>query len=589
MTLQLARPHTFHIPVLGIGFSVDTPLKVAQFGISSVISIIEDELLEHLRAKHCQQFNVPFTSVPLKGPECRASRITAYLNQLQDLVASQLEKLKNSSFDINPNLGKYFDLLPEKSPLKSLYLMMKGTSSKAEKEKLEEDLIAAIVPGSIDINIMAKVDNARYDEQGVKLPDEYSDALSALRGFAQSKLASSIVFSAGYNPRLYNYAEQFPDFYPDENGYLKKKIILKVSDYRSALVQGKIFAKKGLWVSEFRVESGLNCGGHAFPTDGLLFGPILEEFKNSRKALSEELFAMCNAALEAKGHHVFQECPAQFISAQGGIGNGEEHQFLLDYYGLDSAGWGSPFLLVPEATNVEEKTLDQLSVAKKEDYFLSNASPLGVPFNNFRPSTSEAQRKNRIAKNRPGSPCYKKYLSSNTEFTDEPICTASRQYQNLKIKQLRAQELPELELEKAIAKVEEKDCLCEGLTASVQLKNDMAIPHKLDAVAICPGPNLAYFSGVFSLQQMVGHIYGRENLLNKVPRPNMFINELQMYITYLKKEMAEGPSNEKTQRHHQKFQNNLLAGIQYYRGIAPEWKDGEEMLGQLNEMEAELS
>ena len=57
--------------------------------------------------------------------------------------------------------------------------------------------------------------------------------------------------------------------------FLEKKIILKVSDYRSALIQGNFLAKKGLWVSEYRIESGLNCGGHAFATEGFLLGPIL--------------------------------------------------------------------------------------------------------------------------------------------------------------------------------------------------------------------------------------------------------------------------------------------------------------------------
>jgi len=66
---------------------------------------------------------------------------------------------------------------------------------------------------------------------------------------------------------------------------LKKKIILKVSDFRSAIIQGNFFAKKGLWVSEYRIESGLNCGGHAFATDGFLLGPILEEFKQKRNNL----------------------------------------------------------------------------------------------------------------------------------------------------------------------------------------------------------------------------------------------------------------------------------------------------------------
>ena len=41
-----SSPHSFHIPVLGVGYSVDTPLKVARYGISSVMSIVDDALLE---------------------------------------------------------------------------------------------------------------------------------------------------------------------------------------------------------------------------------------------------------------------------------------------------------------------------------------------------------------------------------------------------------------------------------------------------------------------------------------------------------------------------------------------------------------
>ena len=42
--------HNFHIPVMGLGFTVDTPVKVAHYGISSVVSIAEDHLLERMRA-----------------------------------------------------------------------------------------------------------------------------------------------------------------------------------------------------------------------------------------------------------------------------------------------------------------------------------------------------------------------------------------------------------------------------------------------------------------------------------------------------------------------------------------------------------
>ena len=132
--------------------------------------------------------------------------------------------------------------------------------------------------GSIDVNIMTKVDKDNY-KKDEKLSIEYNDAHAALRGFANSDLKSSLVLSAGMNPRLYAYMSQFDDFYPNEKGEIKKKIILKVSDFRSALLQGKFLAKKGLWVSEYRIESGLNCGGHAFATDGHLLGPVLEELK----------------------------------------------------------------------------------------------------------------------------------------------------------------------------------------------------------------------------------------------------------------------------------------------------------------------
>src|SRR5690606_12099773 len=117
---------------------------------------------------------------------------------------------------------------------------------------------------------MSKVDKINYDKNGDSMGDQYTDALSALRGFALSELSSSLILSAGMNPRLYSALETFPDFFPDDNGCLKKKIILKVSDFRSAFIQAKFLAKKGIWVSEFRVESGLNCGGHAFATEGYL-------------------------------------------------------------------------------------------------------------------------------------------------------------------------------------------------------------------------------------------------------------------------------------------------------------------------------
>ena len=133
--------------------------------------------------------------------------------------------------------------------------------------------------------------------------------------------------------------ENFDDFYPDENGFIKKKIILKVSDYRSALIQGKFFAKKGLWVSEYRIESGLNCGGHAFATDGFLMGPILSEFKENREDLTSTVYQLLSDSLERKKRKVPSSILPLKITAQGGVGTAEEHEFLMDHYGIDSVGF----------------------------------------------------------------------------------------------------------------------------------------------------------------------------------------------------------------------------------------------------------
>ena len=411
--MKINSPHYFHIPVMGLGFTIDTPFKVAKYGISSVISIIEDNLIEQMREVICKQENIEYIKISDNETDHRSARISAYLNLLDHVINKQINKIKREGFDTGKNLNQYFEMLPDKSEQKKLYQSLKSFGTE-ERPSIEKTLKGFIVPGSIDVNIMTKVDKTNLDKNGDALPAEDSDALSALRGYANSNLKSSIIFSAGMNPRLFSYCEKFADFFPDANGVIKKKIVLKVSDYRSALIQGKYLAKKGLWVSEFRVESGINCGGHAFVSGGILLGPILEDFKTKRNELFEELYNDCLNSLVKTNRFTFKDKPDLKITAQGGIGTSNENNFLLEYYNLDSTGWGSPFLLVPEATNVDNETLQKLVNAKKEDYYLSNSSPLGVPFNNFRKSSSETQRKTRISKNKPGSPCYKKFLVSNT-------------------------------------------------------------------------------------------------------------------------------------------------------------------------------
>lgn len=588
--------HTFHIPVMGLAYTIDTPLKIARFGINSVISIVEDNLIEEMRKFYCHKEKEEYVPISKNDYDLRAKRITSYLNLLNKIIIKQIEKLKSEPFIAGNDISKYFELMPSNSELRILHRRMMAINDIKEKLSLQTILRKKIVAGSIDVNVMTKCDKTNYTKTGEALPAEFSDAMAALRGYANSDLNSSIVFSAGMNPRLYSYCETFKDFYPDENDKLKKKIILKVSDFRSAIIQGKFLAKKGLWVSEFRIESGLNCGGHAFATQGNLLGPILEEFKNNKESLTSELFEACNKALMQKQYKIFNEQPELKISVQGGIGTANENNFLLKYYNIDSTGWGSPFLLVPEVTNVDDETLQQLINAKKEDYYLSDVSPLGVPFNNFRKSTAETEKKSRIEKGVPGSPCYNKYLSFNTEFTERAICTASRQYQELKIKELEKLNLTFEDLNKEIKRVVEKECICQGLGSSVFLKNKIPPPHKIKSVSICPGPNLAYFSGIFSLIEMVDHIYGRRNNLNKLNRENMFINELMLNIDYLKRELNKNINaiSEKQIIYFEIFKKNLISGVEYYKRLSQHFAEEtaqyrQRFYNKLEELETEIA
>ncbi|WP_026898165.1 hypothetical protein [Daejeonella oryzae] len=565
--------HTFHIPVLGLSFSIDTPVKVARYGISSVISIVDDELIERMREFYLKQVNKVYAAIKKTEDDHRAKRITAYLDLVSDLVDEQFETLKNLPFLPGTDLSKYFDLLPDTSASKILYLQMLDEKNEDQKLSYQEHLRTLITKGSIDVNLMSKVDRINYDKNGNSFGDQFSDALAALRGFAKSKLNSSLVLSAGMNPRLYSYLEEFPDFFPSGDESALKKVILKVSDFRSASIQAKFLAKKGIWIHEFRIESGLNCGGHAFATEGLLLGPILEEFKQKRAELVQELSEIYSKALNAKGISGLK-IPATRITVQGGIGTFLEDDFLQKYYNLDGTGWGSPFLLVPEATNVDADTLQLLAGAGKEDFYISGASPLGIPFNNFRKSTAETQRLERIAKGKPGSPCTKKFLVSNTEFTAIPICTASREYQNLKLKELKSRMISEEKYQQEYNLITEKTCLCQGLATAVYIKNDILKSRENNAVAICPGPNTGYFSKIYSLENMVKNIYGKLNLLEGVERPHVFVNELSLYVSYLKKdiEMNIKTLTDKKVKQLIRFKEQLLIGVDYYATLVPELK-----------------
>lgn len=589
--------HSFHIPVLGVGFSVDAPVKVARYGISSVMSLVDDGLLEKLRAHYCAKRGWDYEEIGPREDDARARRTTAYLNTIKRIVDEDFAALRAMSFEEDSDIHTYFRLLPEQSGLKRDYQRMSAETDPTERERLQQDLRSRMTVGSLDVNIMTKVDKANHTRNGELLPSEYNDAHASLRGFALSALDSAVVFSAGMNPRLYSYCSKFADFYPDATGRLKKRLVIKVSDFRSALIQGKFMAKKGLWISEYRIESGLNCGGHAFATDGYLLGPILEEFLTRRDELLDAQRTLFGAAIRERDIAVNASNMHLDVTVQGGVGTAAEHDFLMRRYDVSSVGWGSPFLLVPEVMNVDPETLEKLRVARSEDLYLSEVSPLGVPFNNLRGNSKDLEKDGLAAAGKPGSACVKKFLSLNTELSDKPICTASITYLKKRLAVLRERHQEHTdEYRDAYAAATQKACLCEGLTVSALTVNQIDLPKLSKAVSVCPGPNLAYYSRISTLRDMVDHIYGRLNIMTDPERPNMFIKELQLYIDYYQRLIEKNvdelhdrvdtlQGKARTLLH--EFHTNLVDGIAYYRGLLPDIREESEHM--LERMRHELT
>jgi hypothetical protein len=577
--------HTFHIPVMGLAYTIDTPIRLAHLGISSVISIGDDVLIEKVRQFYGKKWGFDFQPLTSNTLDARSKRIQAYLNLVYDIVQVKWKKHLERLVTDESYLAHFFDLLPDPKAWQAKWLLMK---EKVSHNALCEWMAKQFPPGDIDVNIMTKLDKANT-HKGKPLPVEYNDAHASLRGFAQSKLSSSVVLSAGMNPRLFSYMEAFDDFFPDQEGHLKKKIILKVSDFRSALVQGKMLAKKGLWVSEFRIESGLNCGGHAFATQGFLLGPILEEFKNKREQFHHELYGIwAKAITETKKITGDLARPPLKFSAQGGLGTAAEHRFLLEYYKMDSVGWGSPFLLVPEAVSIDKESLRLLAEAKENDLYLSNASPLGVPFHNIKNSSRQRFQLDQAIAGKLGNPCTKKFLKLNTEFGEKPLCTASAAYIQKALTKLEISDKSAGEKRQEGKQLLEKECLCNGL--AMPFLEEMDLDKKLEGkgVTLCPGPNIAYFDRTYSLREMLQHIYGRLDIVTRRDRPHMFIKEAQLYVEYLKNKLRAYSGEPKEGGFLQAFLQNLTDGIHYYRQMFGDAPNFLPLLAELQIMKAQF-
>ena len=100
---------------------------------------------------------------------------------------------------------------------------------------------------------------------------------------------------------------------------------------------------------------------------------------------------------------------------------------------------------------------------------------------------------------------------------------------------------------------------------------------------------MAYYSKIMSLKNMTDHIYGRDNMITRTDRPNMFIKELHIYIDFLKNKLEEVKKdmNKKEEKYLLTFTNNMKEGLLYYQELFTSIKNAFEDIKEavLNELE----
>ena len=265
------------------------------------------------------------------------------------------------------------------------------------------------------------------------------------------------------------------------------------------------------------------------------------------------------AGQRSRKRPTFSRTLTTHLTYQGGLGTAEEQSFLLDYYQVDSTAWGTPFLLVPEATNLDGKTRHDLAKCTDEEIQLSQNSPLGIPFWNFINSASEDARRARIASGRQGSPCPDGHLALKWDFQDVPLCRGSRTYQRRALEILESSDLSPEAKEAERTAISAPSCICHDLSGCATL--EAGIDEKATP-AVCPGPNIVNLNRILSLDEMLGHIYGRCDVLARPHRPHAFLREIELYVEDFEKQIAEGAPRLS------KYEANLRSGIEYYRGLA---------------------
>jgi hypothetical protein len=120
--------------------------------------------------------------------------------------------------------------------------------------------------------------------------------------------------------------------------------------------------------------------------------------------------------------------------------------------------------------------------------------------------------------------------------------------------------MSDAEKEKMRNKVINKACLCEHLGNGALIALGIVEPTN-SPQAICPGPNIAWFKKLYTLKEMVDHIYGRGESLVPPERPHMFAKEIEMYVDYYEKLVGRCGFTDMEIKKLREFKTNLENGM----------------------------
>ena len=126
--------HSFHIPVMGTGFTIDTPVRVAKYGISSVIPLVDDVLVEQVRKYHCEKHGEPYEEISNSNQDARALQDRGLLESGGPSSQTAGRGLASLALEEGSDITRYFEMLPE-TPLKQAYDEMLATTDEAGQRR----------------------------------------------------------------------------------------------------------------------------------------------------------------------------------------------------------------------------------------------------------------------------------------------------------------------------------------------------------------------------------------------------------------------------------------------------------------------